>query len=95
VELRPEVILDGLLALPGARQVRVLQEPEAVRVFLVAGAEPATGLARAAEAWFRRVARERGFSLPPLFVEVVPHLGGSEATMGKFRPVECRLPPQR
>jgi phenylacetate-CoA ligase len=91
VELRPSFLLAGLLALPGARQVRVVQELDEIRVSMVA-AGPADGLPAAVEAWFQGVAREQDLRLPRIVVEIVPRLGGGEGTMGKFRPVECRLP---
>jgi phenylacetate-CoA ligase len=92
VELRPSFLLAGVLALPGARQARVVQEPEEIRVSMVAATAQAAGLPAAVEQWFQGVAREQDLRLPPIVVEIVPRLGGSEGTMGKFRPVECRLP---
>ena len=61
-------------------------------VALVGAGDEAEGLPAAARGWFEALARERGLHLPPVLVRVVPRLGGTEATMGKFRPVECRLP---
>jgi phenylacetate-coenzyme A ligase PaaK-like adenylate-forming protein len=88
VELRPSFLLAGLLSLPGIRQVQVIQEPDLIRV-LVVGEE---ALPSAVETWFRTIARERNLRLPPVLVGQVARLGGTDATLGKFRPVECRLP---
>lgn len=92
VELHPALLLGGLLELPGARQVHVVQEVDRIEIALVAAEGQAAGLPGAARGWFETLARERDLRLPPLLVHVVPRLGGTEATMGKFRPVECRLP---
>ncbi|HEX6014432.1 MAG TPA: AMP-binding protein [Geminicoccaceae bacterium] len=93
VELHPALILGGLLGLPGVREVRVVQEVDRIEVSLVAAGDGADGAAAAARGWFEALARERDLRLPPVLVRAVPHLGGTEATMGKFRAVECRLPP--
>jgi phenylacetate-coenzyme A ligase PaaK-like adenylate-forming protein len=92
VELRPSLVVEELLALPGARQVQVIQEIEEIQVSLVAAPDQAAALPQAVEEWFRRVAREQNLHLPRLTVRIVSRLGGTEATRGKFRPVECRLP---
>ena len=92
VELHPALILGGLLELPGARQVHVVQEVDRIEVSVVAAEDQAASLPAAVRSWFEILARERDLQLPPLLVQVVPRLGGTAATMGKFRPVECRLP---
>ena len=92
VELHPALILGGLLELPGAQQVHVVQETDRIEVSVVAAEDQAAGLPAAMRSWFEALALERDLQLPSLLVRVVPHIGGTEATMGKFRPVECRLP---
>jgi phenylacetate-coenzyme A ligase PaaK-like adenylate-forming protein len=91
VELRPSVLLAGLLSLPGARQVRVVQEPGEIQVSVVAAEADGADLPVAVERWFQALARENDLRLPPLVIQRVPRLAGSDATMGKFRPVECRI----
>jgi hypothetical protein len=72
--------------------VHVVQEPDRIEISLVAAEDQAPALPAAVRRWFEIIARERNLQLPPLLVQVVPRLGGSDTTMGKFRPVECRLP---
>jgi hypothetical protein len=71
----------------------VVQEVDRIEVSVAAAGDGADGAAAAARGWFEALARERDLRLPPVLVRAVPHLGGTEATMGKFRAVECRLPP--
>jgi hypothetical protein len=92
IEIHPSLVLGALLELPGARQVHVVQEVDRIEVSLVAAGDRAADLAAGVERWFEALARERDLRLPRLMVRVVPSLGGSVETMGKFRPVECRLP---
>ena len=92
VYLYPALLLGGLLELPGARQVHVVQESDRIEISVVAAESQAAGLPTAVRGWFETLARDRDLQLPPLLVKVVAHIGGSETTMGKFRPVECRLP---
>jgi phenylacetate-CoA ligase len=92
VELRPAYVLAGLLALPGVRQVRVVQDSDEILVSVVGTVGKVAGLPANVQAWFHAAAREYDLQLPRVTVKFVSHLGGSEATMGKFRPVECRLP---
>ena len=91
VEVHPPLLLGALLGLPGVRQVHVVQEVDRIEVSLVAGGGRAADLPAAVGGWFEALARERDLRLPRVVVRVVPRLGGG-ATMGKFRPVECRLP---
>jgi hypothetical protein len=58
----------------------------------VAAGDRAAELPAAVGRWFEALARERDLRLPRVVVRVVPRLGDGGATMGKFRPVECRLP---
>ncbi len=92
IEIHPSLVLGALLELPGARQVHVVQEVDRIEVSLVAAGDRAADLPAGVERWFEALARERDLRLPRLVVRVVPGLGGTAATMGKFRPVECRLP---
>jgi phenylacetate-CoA ligase len=92
VEIHPSFLLGALLELPGVRQAHVVQEADRIEVSLVAAGDRAADLPAAAGRWFEALARERDLRLPPVLARVVPHLGGTRATMGKFRPVECRLP---
>jgi phenylacetate-coenzyme A ligase PaaK-like adenylate-forming protein len=92
VEVHPALLLGALLELPGVRQVHVVQEVDRIEVSLVAAGDRAAELPAAAGRWFEALARERDLRLPRVVVRVVPRLGGGGATMGKFRPVECRLP---
>ncbi len=92
VEVHPAFLLGALLELPGARQVCVVQEVERIEVSLVVAGDGAGDLPAAVGRWFEVLARERDLRLPRVVVRVVPRLGGTGATMGKFRPVECRLP---
>jgi hypothetical protein len=73
--------------------VRVVQEVDRIEVSLVAAEDGADGATVAVRGWFEALARGRDLHLPPVLARVVPRLGGTEATMGKFRPVECRPPP--
>ena len=93
VALHPSPVLGGLLGLPRVQEVRVVQEVDRIEVSVVAAGDGADGPTAAVRGWFEALARERGLRLPPVLVRAVPRLGGTEATMGKFRPVECRLPP--
>jgi hypothetical protein len=92
IEVHPSLVLGALLELPGVRQVHVVQEVDRIEVSLVAAGDRAAELHTGVERWFEALARERDLRLPRLVVRVVPGLGGTAATMGKFRPVECRLP---
>jgi phenylacetate-CoA ligase len=92
VEVHPSFLLGALLELPGVRQVRVVQEVDRIEVSLVAAGEGAADLPALVGRWFEALARERDLRLPRVEVRLVPGLGGTGATMGKFRPVECRLP---
>ena len=74
------------------RQVRVVQEVDRIEVSLVAAGDGAAELPGAVGRWFEALARERDLRLPRVELRLVPGLGGTGATMGKFRPVECRLP---
>jgi hypothetical protein len=74
------------------RQAHVVQEADRIEVSLVAAGDRAADLPAATGRWFEALARERDLRLPPVLARVVPHLGGTRAMMGKFRPVECRLP---
>ena len=84
--------MGGLLELPGARQVHVVQETDRIEVSVVAADDQAAGLPIAVRSWFEALARERDLLLPPLLVQVIPRIGGTGTTMGKLRAVECRLP---
>ncbi len=92
IELHPALILGALLELPGALQVQVVQEVDRIEISLVAAEGQTATAAAAARRRFEALAQERDLRLPPVLVRTVPHLGGTGATMGKFRPVECRLP---
>ena len=74
------------------RQVHIVQEADRIEVSPVAAGAQTADLPALVEGWFEALARERDLRLPRLIVRVVPSLGGTAATMGKFRPVECRLP---
>jgi phenylacetate-CoA ligase len=92
IELHPALILGALLELPEVLQVHVVQEVDRIEIALVAAEGQAAAVAAAVRRRFEALARERDLQLPPVLVRTVPHLGGTGATMGKFRPVECRLP---
>lgn len=92
IEIHPSLVLGALLELPSVWQVHVVQEVDRIEVSLAAAGDRAADLPASVEGWFEALARERDLRLPPLVVRVVPGFGGSAATMGKFRPVECRLP---
>jgi phenylacetate-CoA ligase len=92
VEFRYPTLIEDLLEVTQARQIKVMQDANGIAVRLVAAMNTADELSRTVQDWFETTLGEHRLELPPLNISVVPRLGGDEATMGKYRPIECRLP---
>jgi phenylacetate-CoA ligase len=95
VRFNPWFVVDGLHALTGLDQMRVVQDADAITVYFVTSQMAVAGLAAAVEGWFRDLAREHHFGPPRIRVEVVQRLSGDSRAMDKLRPVESRLPEQK
>jgi phenylacetate-coenzyme A ligase PaaK-like adenylate-forming protein len=92
VEFRHPTLVEDLLETTQARQIKVIQDKRGISVHLVAAVAAADRISKAARHWLETTFAQHQLVLPPLNIRVVQRLAGDETTMGKYRPVECRLP---
>ncbi|MGH8502161.1 MAG: phenylacetate--CoA ligase family protein [Gammaproteobacteria bacterium] len=92
VEFRYPTLIEDLLEATKARQIKVIQDTRGIRVCLVPPNDAAVELPATVRRWFEATLGKHRLELPPLKISVVQRLAGDEATMGKYRPIECRLP---
>jgi hypothetical protein len=93
IEFRHATIIEDLLETTRVRQVKVIQDIDGIEVRLIA-VDAADRVSMAVRRWFEATLAQYRLALPPLKVIVIERLSDEAATTGKYRPVECRLPPR-
>ncbi|MDQ4147256.1 MAG: hypothetical protein M3120_06155 [Pseudomonadota bacterium] len=69
----------------------MIQDPDGIKVCLVAKMD-AERLSACVQRWFETGLAKHWLGLLPLKISIDQRLAGDYATMGKYRPIECRLP---
>lgn len=91
VEFRYPTLVEDLLELTKARQIRIIQDTDGIAVHLIPPHGAGNELFATVRRWFEATLRKHRLEMPALTISVVQQLTGDAATMGKYRPIECRL----